>query len=154
MTKFHTAYQKKAIKSETLKPQQKLTEQHHAIECDVNRIVAQAKQSGQLPGQDIKPVYGDISSDDFQTMQDTIAIVKSDFESLPADIRAEFNNQPEQLLEAMANPDQREHLTKIGIFESQISIDPEQSDQSDLNDQKDLKKDPKETDLKDPKKTE
>lgn len=72
---------------------------------DINTIVKRYKKTGLLPVLDRKQLYGDFSnSEDFLTLQNKIANVRSDFERLPSAMRERFSNDPGQLIDFLADP--------------------------------------------------
>jgi len=101
-----------------------LTEQSHKQECDINYILKDYTRTGfikhanQNAGQ-----YDDVTSVDFQTAMDTVANVKTMFENLPSQVRAEFNNQPTQFLDYVQNPNNTEALAQRGILHGNDGLD-------------------------------
>lgn len=128
---FNSAYNnKKSILSDIDQTDQiSITEQKHAPFCDVNTIVANA-YNNDMSLDDAESHFRDCTSDDYQEMQNKVADVKSNFEHLPANIRSAFNNDPRNLLDAMSDPTQIEHLIDLGLVElpESTSEKPEKSE--------------------------
>ena len=106
-----------------------ITEQHHARSCDINTILARYKQTGVIEHiKNFEPQYGDVSEVDFKNAMDTVATVKSEFESLPAWARAKFDGV-EHYLRLMQTDEGVEELRKMvapGLaYDEQGSVDTE-----------------------------
>lgn len=61
--------------------------------------------------------YGDtLLPGDYDTALDLINAVSDEFYLLPAQIRAEFNHNPKELINALADPRQRDRLLSLGLL--------------------------------------
>ena len=61
--------------------------------------------------------YGDtLLPGDYDTALDLINAVSDEFYQLPAQIRAEFNHNPKELINALADPRQRDRLFSLGLL--------------------------------------
>lgn len=90
---FNSAYSKVHKKQCDCSADDKLTEDAHREFTDVNGIVERFAH-GVLP-QMREGTYEDLTEvTDFNTMQQTVARVKTQFEILPAKIRDKFDNDP------------------------------------------------------------
>lgn len=92
---------------------------------DINNIVARAHHTGQLPvlnKQHIE-VMPDVQS--YQDAMNKVVFAQQAFEQLPSQIRAKFDNDPSKMLEAISasstNPEIKDQLTEIGLFEKEIA---------------------------------
>lgn len=89
------------------------TKQSFKDETDVNLIIQKHTRMGTLShlekwgGQ-----YGDWANFDFQEAQNQIANAHSMFEQLPAAVRNQFSNSPEQFLNFVNDPENRDDLAK------------------------------------------
>lgn len=89
------------------------TKQSFKDETDVNQIIAKHTRMGTLShleqwgGQ-----YGDWSNFDFQEAQNQIANATSMFEQLPAAVRNQFANSPEQFLNFVNDPANKDDLAE------------------------------------------
>ena len=92
-----------------------LTEQHHAEECDVNKILATYMKTGQLPQSDPNAQYGDAADYDFQSMQVQIAQAKSLFEELPEQVKAKFEFEPHRFLAFVEDERNHDELVQMGL---------------------------------------
>lgn len=94
-----------------------LTKQADAEDADINTIVRKFNITGQLPQNVRMPTYGDFSGIfDFHTAQNVIRQATESFMAMPADVRAEFHNDPQEFLEFCDNPDNRERARKLGLL--------------------------------------
>jgi phage internal scaffolding protein len=97
-----------------------LTIQSERENVNINNIVAKAKKTGVLgsglPAQR-KERYGDFSSsEDFLSQQNKIVEFKTMFDNLPSDVRNRFNNNPAQLLDFVADPENKEEAIELGLL--------------------------------------
>ena len=99
----------------TIKCNDGITEQHHAEECDVNKILATYMKTGQLPQSDPNAQYGDSSDYDFQSMQLQIAKAKSLFEELPEQVKAKFEFEPHRFLSFVEDERNHDELVQMGL---------------------------------------
>ena len=107
-----------------------LTEQSHLEKVKINYILKQYQDTGvvnhvaQYAGQ-----YGDfLGIPDFKEAQDKIAEAKSMFETVPATIRQDFDNDPAQFVEFMSNPDNIEAIEEYGLDASHLVLSNDNSD--------------------------
>jgi len=95
-----------------------LAQQHFKEECDINTILEKFNISGMLPEQPLSPRYGDfIGIGDYHTALNRVIAAQDEFEALPAQIRARFNNDPAQLIEFLENSDNRPEAEQLGLVE-------------------------------------
>ena len=102
-----------------------ITEQHHKDSCDIHHIMRKYEQTGicdhiaRVQGQ-----YADyLGAPDFQEAQNAIAESKSMFESLPAKLRAEFDNQPGTFVDFMTNPANIAAIEELGLNADHLKPD-------------------------------
>jgi phage internal scaffolding protein len=95
-----------------------LAQQHFKEECDINTILEKFNISGMLPEQPLSPRYGDFTGiSDYHTALNRVFAAQDEFEALPAQIRARFNNDPAQLIEFLENSDNRPEAEELGLVE-------------------------------------
>ena len=95
-----------------------LAQQHYKEECDINTILEKFNITGMLPENTLSPRYGDFTGiGDYHTAMNRVIAVQEEFEALPAQIRARFNNDPAQLIEFMENSDNRPEAEELGLVE-------------------------------------
>lgn len=98
-----------------------MTEQSHASECDINRLVSHYQRSGVLgdPSSYREMVYGNFSEvGDFHERMQTLKEAQEKFDALPSNIRDAFGNDPGKLIDAVLDPAQKEKLQALGIFKA------------------------------------
>ena len=67
--------------------------------------------------------YGDtLLPGDYETALDLINAVNEEFYELPAQTRAEFNHNPKELINALADPRQKERLFSLGLLQQDTVI--------------------------------
>ncbi|AXL14528.1 internal scaffolding protein [Microviridae sp.] len=97
-------------------------QQHHKDECDINVILERFGRSGQLPVNAISGTYGDFSGvHDYHTALNTLIAAESEFEALPAKLRARFNNEPSNLIEFLNDPKNKEQAIELGLVNQPIT---------------------------------
>jgi len=95
-----------------------LAQQHFKEECDINTILQKFNITGLLPENTLSPRYGDFTGiGDYHTAMNRVIAVQEEFEALPAQIRARFNNDPENLIEFLENLDNRPEAEELGLVE-------------------------------------
>jgi phage internal scaffolding protein len=95
-----------------------LAQQHFKDECDINTILEKFSITGILPEAPLSPRYGDFSGiSDYHTAMNRVLAVKDEFESLPAQIRARFNNDPTELIEFLNDDNNRPEAEELGLVE-------------------------------------
>ena len=101
---FRTCYDNKRERKQVcFKDSKGLTHQEQKDQCDINNILDKYARTGLINHVNrYEGQYGDVSSIDYQTMQNQVAEVNSMFADLPAKERQRFNNDPAQFLEFVA----------------------------------------------------
>lgn len=106
-----------------------LTEQNHKERVQIQNILHRYTKTGMLLHvNSLEGTYGDFPNHiDFKTMQDTIAAAKSMFESIPAQIRAKFDNNPAKFLEKVHDTKEHEALIEMGFHPDDLPgyVEPE-----------------------------
>lgn len=107
-------------------PDKSLTEQSHAARCDINKILGKFKTTGVLQHVNTRqPIYQNLAdAPTFTEANYIIANAVSTFESLPAKLRADFNNSPAEFLQFMDNPENHELLESYGFTTNHLNILP------------------------------
>lgn len=130
--KIKKAYTRTRVKTE-IDPERKTkavqSERHNS---DINNIVAKAHKTGQLPVLvNRKPIPSLPEAATYQQMLDKVVQANQAFERLPSEVRANFGNDPRNMLMAIEQADGNEELTKqlqqIGLLE-QPALDPPPDD--------------------------
>jgi phage internal scaffolding protein len=93
-----------------------LAQQHFKDECDINNILRQFNLTGILPEAPLSPRYGDFTGvTDYHTALNQVIAAEDEFMSLPANIRARFENNPAQLIEFLDNPENLDEAISLGL---------------------------------------
>jgi len=96
------------------------TKQSFKKECDINRIMAKYLKTGEISPKAISQrtaVFADVSNvGDYQAGMEQIKEADEAFNGLPAKIRARFNNNPGELLDFCADPDNKPEAIDLGII--------------------------------------
>ncbi len=92
------------------------TKQSFKDECDINKIMAKYQKTGAIAHfNKHQPQYGFASSKDFAESMRIVTSAQQMFADLPSSIRSKFNNQPEQFLEFVQNPDNESEMVSLGL---------------------------------------
>ena len=95
-----------------------LAQQHFKDECDINNILRQFNVTGLLPETPLSPKYGDFSGiSDYKTALDCVIAADEEFMNLPANLRARFDNDANNLIEFLDNEANRAEAEKLGLLE-------------------------------------
>lgn len=95
-----------------------LAQQHFKDECDINTILERFNITGLLPQSPLSPRYGDFSGiGDYHTALNRVIAAQDEFEALPAQIRARFDNDPAKLIEFLQNENNRSEAEELGLVE-------------------------------------
>lgn len=93
-----------------------LTQQHMADECNINTIVRRFGLTGQVPVGMRLPQYGDFTGViDYQSALNAVMAAEKSFSSVPADIRKQFDNDPQKFLEFVDNPANLDKMYELGL---------------------------------------
>lgn len=108
MAKFFTLFGENPPKSGIVFDAPSLTDQTFKDECDIHHIIDNFGQTGlvdSVGAHDPATLqYGDTTLlPDYETACNLVANVTAEFDELPSKIRAEFNNDPRFLLEALGS---------------------------------------------------
>lgn len=94
-----------------------LAQQSFKEEADINEIVRRFGLTGQLPDVVHQPRYADYDQVmDYHTAMNAVRQAQEGFDALPADIRNRFQNDPQQLLEFLADSNNRDEAFELGLI--------------------------------------
>lgn len=93
--------------------------QSFVTECDINTIMKQYSQTGQIRHISAKAAQGaylDLPDEiDFQTALQIVKDGESAFGTLPSKVRDRFSNDPARFLDFMSDPANAEEAVKLGL---------------------------------------
>jgi len=100
-----------------------LAQQHFKDECDINNILRQFNITGMLPEQAVSPRYGDFTGiNDYHSALNQVIAAEDEFMSLPATLRARFENDPAQLIDFLDNPENKNEAIKLGLVKEAVEL--------------------------------
>lgn len=106
-----------------------LTEQSHAKSCDIHVIMQKYEKTGVIDHvNQHEGTYMDYPNPvDFHTAQNIIAEAHSMFETVPARIRDDFDNDASQFLAFMQNPENATKIAEYGLSNSHLPETPSEA---------------------------
>jgi phage internal scaffolding protein len=100
-----------------------LAQQHYKEECDINTILERFNITGMLPQSTLSPRYGDFTGiGDYHTALNRVIAAQDEFEALPAQIRARFDNDPSKLIEFLQDEANRPEAEDLGLVEKAAAV--------------------------------
>lgn len=99
-----------------------LAQQHFKDECDINNIMERFGLTGDLPANPLPPQYGDFSGVlDYHSALNAVLAAQDSFNELPANLRARFENDPNNLIRFLDDPNNRKEAQEMGL----INVEPQ-----------------------------
>lgn len=93
------------------------TQQQFKDETDINTIVRRFGLTGELPQNVRPPVSGDFTGImDFQDALNAVIAAERSFMELPGALRARFANDPQLLMDFVADPNNYDEARKLGLL--------------------------------------
>lgn len=95
-----------------------MTKQSMIQECDVNLIMSKWRKTGEVTHtNNAAGSYGDFSdSTDYLSAQLAVQAADEAFKALPAHVRDRMDNNPAELIEFLADPDNDAEAVELGIL--------------------------------------
>lgn len=101
------------------------TVQSQKEQADINNIVKAFGVTGKLPMNIRVPQYGDFTGAyDYQTALNAVMAAEKSFMQLPAKVRDRFKNDPQQLLQFVSDPKNREEAIELGLAIPSLKNEP------------------------------
>ena len=97
--------------------QPSLTQQQFKDECDPNLIMRRFTQTGFMP-QRAGFTFQSVPATDFKSAMDLVLNTQDNFETLPSELRAHFQNDPARLLTFLSDEANREEAIRLGLIET------------------------------------
>ena len=93
-----------------------MTHQSFQEECDINTLIMRFGLGGALPVGQRAPTYGDFSGvSDYQQALNAIISADEAFMTMPANVRARFQNDAAQFVDFCSKEENREEAVKLGL---------------------------------------
>lgn len=93
-----------------------LAVQSERDEVDINTIVRRFGLTGELPSDVAMPKSGDFTGlPDFHTAMNMVRAAQEEFMRVPAELRARFQNDPQQMIQFCEDPANLDELRKLGL---------------------------------------
>ena len=91
------------------------THQSFKDECDVNQVMKRYEKTGILRQSQNRPQYGDFSNvGDYQEALNTVIQADKMFGELSATVRRRFDNDPQQFLDFVEDPNNQDEAIQLG----------------------------------------
>lgn len=103
------------------------TVQADASECDINKIMSRALNTGIMPHVSTKsPLYGDFTKiTNFRDALHMVRDAQTEFMKIPAKTRLRFGNDPQALTQFVLDPGNREEAIELGLIEKPAEKPPQ-----------------------------
>lgn len=102
-----------------------LTKQSFKDETDINFIIRKYHKTGIVEHvRRHQGRYGDFTNIDFHEAMNAVAEARSMFESLPANVRKEFDNDPGVFLSFAEDPANLDRMVELGLAEAPVPPPP------------------------------
>ena len=109
--------EKASVESGLICRDRSLAQQNQRDESDINVIVKRFGVTGMLPQVAVPPTYGDFEGvSDYREALELIREADKSFNSLPADLRASFRNDPAEFLDWIESGPSAEDLKRFGLI--------------------------------------
>lgn len=97
---------------------QPLTEQAHVKEVNINNIIKKhgmdlIQKTSILQSKDFQ--FDDVTGNDFQEAMFKVTKAQETFDSMPSQIRKEFENSPAKFMDFVQNPDNIDRMVELGL---------------------------------------
>jgi len=95
-----------------------MTKQNHKNECDINFIMSKHAKTGLVTHVANKaPQYGEYETIDYKEAMNLVISAQESFDSLPANLRKRFGNDPNEYFQFVHDPENRDEMIKMGLIQ-------------------------------------
>lgn len=102
-------------------PGESMTIQAMAEDADLNVLMKRFGVTGKMPENVLIPEYGDYSEiSDYRSAWEAVTRANEQFMTIPADVRAKFDNDPQKYLDFCSEPQNRGEMLKLGLLKPEI----------------------------------
>lgn len=116
--KFQTAYAKHP-RIQTTNEEPSLTQQSFKDECDLNILLKRYKKTGVLNHVRMhEGDYANLIEIDYHSALNQINTAKESFDSLPSEIRRDFNESPAEFIAFVSNPENEDQMREYGLLQT------------------------------------
>lgn len=116
--KFHTQWDHPSPVTVTRPTPGVTVQQHMKTEVDINRIIAKAQQTGQIPPGRIGGTFAEYPREiELMDAYDLVADAEESFAALPAQVRARFQNDPVLLCQFLGDEKNRAEAVSLGLIQ-------------------------------------
>lgn len=92
-----------------------------AEQCSTEHIVEKFLRGEPVATASKPAVYADLTQvPDFEGLQDRLAVLNNWFSDLPAEVRAEYGNDPNKALEELTKPGSLEYAVELGLLDPSV----------------------------------
>ena len=100
------------------------TQQQFRDKVNVNSIMAKYRKTGLIEHVRTNPgIYSDLTElPDYMTAMQTVINANRTFETIPANIRLRFQNDPAQLISFLSDPSNNDEALKLGLIIPQPAL--------------------------------
>lgn len=93
------------------------TRQSEQDRCDINKILERFEVTGEMPVDTREALYLDVAdAPDYRTALDQVRVANEYFMSLPAKVRAEFENDAAVFLDELHDEKNHERFQELGVL--------------------------------------
>ncbi|AXL14674.1 internal scaffolding protein [Microviridae sp.] len=121
--KFQTPFNNRRVRFSTSGPS--MTHQSMKAECDINNIMRKYERDGIISHRNTyEGQYGDFTDlpQDYQSSLNAVIDAQEMFLTLPARVRAKFENDPASFLEFVSDPRNQDEMIDLGLASRSPSV--------------------------------
>lgn len=115
---IRSAFDRERVQSDSGNPEDSRVQQSEAAACDINKIMSRWQKTGVLEHvRQTEGTFGDFDiGGSYQDACNRVLDAEAQFLELPAGLRNQFNNDPAELLDYLAKPENQEEARAMGLL--------------------------------------